>query len=381
MKFLPLIWAGMWRKKLRTVLTLLSIVTAFMLFGLLQGVSESFKALGSSQHLDRLVVMARENEVPLPVSYGREIAAVPGVTAVSLLTGVQGYYQEPKNFTQAMAVEIDNFASIFTELKLSPEQIAGLKANRAGALVGAGIAGRHNWKAGDKVTIIAPGGQEWPFDVLDVIDSGESKSIFTFGDRLIVNYEYVNEMRAKTNPTRKDLVGLFFVQLASPSLTTQVADAIDTMYANAPSSTETSTEKDMAENILKQVGNISLFVNAIMGAVFFTLLFLTGVTMRQAVSERIGELAVLKTLGFTDTGTFSLVVAEAMMLCLFGAAVGLFIAWLAYPMLPGPNSRTPLPSIVIGIGIVAAVVVALASSLLPAWRAKTLSIVDALAER
>lgn len=381
MKFLPLIWAGMWRKKLRTILTLLSIVTAFLLFGLLQGVSESFDAMVNSGHLDRLVVMARENEVPLPSSYRREIATVPGVSAVALLTGVQGYYREPKNFTQAMAVEIDDFARIFTEMKLSPEQIAALKSNRIGALVGAGLAAQHNWKPGDRITIIAPGGMEWPFDVLDVLDASDSKSIFTFNDRLLVNFDYVNEMRAKAAPQRKDLVGLFFVQLADPALTSQVAEAIDAMYANAPSGTETTTEKDMAEGILKQVGNISLFVNAIVGAVFFTLLFLTGVTMRQSVSERVGELAVLKTLGFTDTGAFGIVVVEAIMLCLLGAVVGLIAAWFAYPLLPGPNSRTPLPAVVLAIGLGAAVVVALASGLLPAWRARKLSIVDALAER
>lgn len=380
MKFIPLIWAGMWRKKLRTVLTLLSIVTAFALFGILQGVHESFDGMIESQHLDRLMVFSRDNNVPLPVSYLTQIAAVPGVARVTMLTGVSGYYQDQKNFVQVYGNEIDAMARIFPELAITPEHVQAMQRTRTGALVGDKIAKQFGWKVGDQITVISAPAWNWVYDIVGIVKSGDSASIFDFGNRIIANFTYLNEFRGESY-ARKDLVFGFYVLLDDVKNMTKVGAAIDALFANSPAATETSSEKDFAQSVMKQVGNIALILDAIVGAVFFTLLFLTGVTMRQSVADRIGELAVLKTLGFTDAGAFGLILAEALMLCVFGAAVGLVLAWGLFPFLPtGPNGSTSaMAPVVILLGLGIAVILSLISGLLPALRARRLTIVEALA--
>jgi putative ABC transport system permease protein len=193
----------------------------------------------------------------------------------------------------------------------------------------------------------------------------------------LIIYEYFDEARAANRGT----ADRFIIRIGDPTRSTQTAAAIDKLFANSVHETRTQSEREQAQSQLKQVGDINFFTTAIVGAVFFTLLFLTANTMMQSVRERIPEFAVLKTIGFSDTSVLVLVLVEALCLCIFSAALGLAIATAIFPTLTAIFGGFNLPWIVIASGIVAAVLVALISACVPAWRVKQLRIVDAMAGR
>jgi putative ABC transport system permease protein len=385
MKYLPLLWSGLWRKPVRTVLTTLSIAVAFVLFGVLHGVVAGFESAVETMSDARLRVMSRANILEgLPIAYAARIAAVPGVRAVSHATILVSYYQDPAQSVTAAALDLDTAATVFAEMNVPSEQADAARHTRTGALVGAELARRYGWRIGDRVVLHSlnwvqeNGSPDWTFDIVGVINIGDEERQ-AFSNELYFNYGYLDEARA----TGKGTVHQYAVAIDDPARSSEIAVAIDRLFANSSSETTTMNEKEYVRAQLRQVGDVRFFVNAIVGAVLFTLLFLAGNTMSQSVRDRIPELGVLKTVGFGNGTVLALVVAEALVLCTVAAALGLGIAALAIPRVFGALGfgQMPLGGLVLAQGAGIAVLLAALSATLPAWKAVRLTIADALAGR
>jgi putative ABC transport system permease protein len=380
-KFLPLVWAGLWRKRARTIFTLLSIVTAFLLFGMLQGVISAFDKSVEAAAVDRLTVVSKVSFTePLPYGYLAQIESVPGVKGVAYESWFGSYYQDPKNFVFSFPVDPERYFPLVPEVKIPAEQLQTMIRTRTGAIIGKDLAEKYGWKIGDRVPLNsqiwtkADGSSNWEFDIVGIF---EAPSVNNLASIFYFNHSYFDEARS----FGKGKVGWYVVRLKDPNQAPQVARAIDALFENSPDETKTQTEKEFQQSFLKQQGDIQFIVRSILGAVFFTLLFLTGNTMMQSVRERIPELAVLKTLGFSDGGVLMLVLAESLLLCLFAAAIGLALASMMFPALKAFMGEVTLPGSVLAMGALVATLLALITGLPPALRAKRLNIVDALAGR
>ncbi|MDI3259247.1 MAG: ABC transporter permease [Sinobacteraceae bacterium] len=382
MKFLPLVFAALARRKARSLFTWLAILAAFLLFGMLQGVNSAFDQAIERANVNRLIVTSNiALTEPLPYSYLSQIEAVPGVARVAHATWFGAYYQDPKNFVFAFPIDATREFEVFPERKVPPDQLQALIHTRTGAIIGAELARKYGWKIGDRVPLHSTiwtkaddGNSDWTFDIVGIYENPSDRSqenIFFF------NYDYFDEARA----FGKGTVGWYTVQVKDPRQSAQVAAAIDRLFANSPNETKTQTEKEFQQSFLKQIGDINFIVTRILFAVFFALLFATGSTMMQSVRERIPELAVLKTLGFTDGGVLLLVLGESALLCLAAAAAGLALAWLLFPLLKDTLGVVQMPLPVMIEGLAVAGTLALITGLPPALRAKRLSIVEALAGR
>lgn len=385
MKFFCLVWAGLWRKPLRTILTLLSVIVAFMLYGTLHGVTSTFDDVIDRMSETRLRVQNRANLMDgLPVAQLGQIESVPGVDGVAWFSLLPAYYQDPRNDIQVGAVDIERFLDVTPEIVVSDEQLETMVRTRTGTLVGRDLAEEWGWRIGDRVTVRsgliprADGVDAWDFDIVGIYELAESFSNWEARD-MYVHYTYVDEARIVGTGT----VLLYFVAIDDAERAAEISERIDALFVNSSFETETLNEKDWVRAQLGRVGDINFFVNAIIGAVFFTLLFLTGNTMWQSVRERIPELAVLKTYGFGNATIVSLVVAESLLLCVTAAAIAMAIAATVYPEIYRSLNlgAIPLPPSVIGLGIAIGVLLAVASALPPAWLAQRLNVVDALAGR
>ena len=381
MKYLPLVLAGLWRKPTRTIFTFLSIVVAFILFGILAGLDSGFDHILQTSRLDRLFVDPRFGGLT-PLAYADQIARVPGVTVVAPRMGLLGYYQDPKNRMGIVMTDGRFFASR-PELTATREQIAALDRDRTGAIITVFLAREYGWKVGDKIPFISnvatsDGSQTWTFDILAIVDDADSPGEAGF---FIGNYNYLDQRRIKDKST----VDRFLVRIGDPGHATGTSRAIDRLFANSPAPTRTESEKTSFQSGLRSLGDISFMTHAVIGAVLFMLLCLTGNTMMQSVRERIPEFGVLKTLGFSDSGVLALVIAEAVLLSLSAGLTGLAIINIAGPYYSQvvPNIAGLLlmtwPAFFAGLGL--ALLTALAASLIPALRAKRLNVVDALAGR
>lgn len=382
MKFFPLLWATLWRKKTRTIFTLLSIVAAFLLFGMLQGVSSAFNRTAELANVNRLVVVSKISFTEsLPYSQMTQIESVPGVDGVSFASWFGAYFQDPKQFVFSFPVDPARHFDMFPELKLPADQLDAFKRNRAGAVIGAGLAQKYGWKIGDHVplhstiwTRKADGQSDWTFDIVgiytDPADPSQENQFF-------FQHEYFDEARA----FGRGKVGWYTVRIKDATQAAQVGAAIDKLFANSTDETKAQSEKEFQMSFLKQLGDINYIVTRILIAVFVALLFATGSTMMQSVRERIPELAVLKTLGFSDSRVLGLVLGESVLLCVLSAMLGLGLASLIFPALKDMLGIVRLPTDVILGGVVAAIALALVTGLPPALRARSLNIVDALAGR
>ncbi|MEO0973714.1 MAG: FtsX-like permease family protein, partial [Pseudomonadota bacterium] len=369
------------RKPLRAVLTLGSLVVAFFLFGLLQSVDHAFSAAASSDAAERLITTARYSIIDdLPISHLTQIRAVDGVASATHSTWFGGVYQERRNFFAKFPVDASEYLTMYEEAIISPEAKRAFANSRSGVLVTSDIAERFEWDVGDRIPIIGDiyrtqDGEPWQFDLVGTFDWPEDSNS---GSVMLINYDYFDEQRQQ-----RGLVGWFITRVEDPSRAEEVAAAIDALFLNSENETKTSTEQEFQLSFARQIGNIGLIVKAILGAVFFTILIITGNTMSQAIRERTSELAVLKTLGFTNAAVLTLVLAEALMLCVLGGGLGLALAAAIEPVLaavaPFPGIALTTNSLLAGLGLIVAlaIVVGLPSGL----RAMRLSIVDALGGR
>lgn len=383
MKYFPLVWAALWRKRARTLYTMLSIVVAFLLYGLLQGFNVGLNRGVEVSGADRLITAGKYSFTEMmTLGYYERIRAIPGVKAVSHATWFGGVYQDEKNFFPQFPVDQDTYFTLYPDIIISPEALKAFQTTRTGALVGAGLAKKFGWKVGDRIPIQATiwpnkeTGNAWAFDLVGLID-GKDEAARVQSDVMLFRFDYFDEGRQ----FGKGLLGWFIVQVQNPAQAAAVSAAIDKEFANSSRETRTDTEKAFNQAFIKQLGDIQMIITSILGAVFFTLLFLTGNTMMQSVRERVPELAVLKTLGFSDFTVLTLVLVESLLLCVLAAIAGIALAWL---LLPGIAISARMPGLgmtpsVLWNGIGIAILLAAVVGLLPAWRAKRLDIVNALA--
>lgn len=384
MKYLPLIWAGLWRKRVRTILTLLSVTTAFVLYGIMSGVTAGFDhAIDRYSDATRLRVQNRINITGrMPFAYMQRIERVKGVNGVIPLNVLPGYYQEPANGITGIAIDMDRFPVLSTDFVIADQQIKAMHDHRDGAIVGSELLEKYGWHIGDRVTLKSAvfsrqGSEDWPFRIVGTYTLREGA--FPENNDFFVNYDYFDEARDIGAGT----AAMYMVRIDDASRAAHIAEAIDAQFRNSPDETLTQSDKDYIRAQVDRIGNISYIVNGIVFAVLFTLLFLTGNTMMQSIRERIPELAVLKTYGFGNGAVAALVVGESLLLCLTAAAVGLGIAAASFPKAFDSMGIAPLPleKTVIFAGVGIAVLVALASALPPVWRTYRLKLVDALAGR
>jgi putative ABC transport system permease protein len=383
MKYLPLIWRNLMRRKIRTIVTLLSILVAFVLFGALMAIRAAFSLGVDVAGVDRLMMIHKVSIIQLlPKSYGDRIRSTEGVTEVTHANWFGAYYQNTNNFFANMAVDPESWLQMYPEYTLPDDQKKAWLADRTGAIVGVDTAKKFSWKVGDRIPLISPIYQRpdrkpWEFTIDGIYDSpvkGADKTQFFF------NWEYLNET-FRNSGFLNGQVGWYVIRVADPSTSDQLAKRIDEMFANSPAETKTATEKAFASDFAKQVGDIGTIMMLIAAVVMSFILFVTGNAMAQSIRERTNELAVLKTLGFGEQRILALVLLESTSLAIIGGGLGLLIAWTI--ILQGDPTNGLLPAFYFpardlagGIGLVLAL--GICSGLLPAVQASRLRIVDAL---
>jgi len=356
MKFVSLVWKNVWRRKMRTIFTLLSIFVAFLLFGILMTIRMAFTFGVEIAGLDRLVLIHKVSLImPLPVSYQSRLQGVPGVERATHQTWFGGVYQDPSNFFAQMAVEPESFLAIYPEFKVPPEQIKAWLGDRQGALVGRDLAARFGWKIGDRIPIQATiwqpkQGQTWEFNVAGIYDgeAGIDKTQFFF------RYDYLDENRSGG----AGLVGWYVVKIDDPDKSSAVSSAIDQQFANTPFETKTTTEQQFAASFASMFGNLNLLIGSIALAVVITTLFVAANTMAMSVRERTTEIAVMRTLGFPSQTIFLFIAGEAVIIALLGGLVGAGLARLivngeTLGMVGGfiPNFGVNTANAALGLGI------------------------------
>jgi putative ABC transport system permease protein len=386
MKYLPLVWATLWRKKTRTIFTFLSVVVAFLLFGVLETVDYAFShpSAGASG-ADKLVTTNKYSiTLPLPFADRQQIRSVPGVEEVTWLTWFGGYYQESKNFVFALPIDSDTYFNLHKdELIVSDSEMQAFRNTRTGGLANVALMKKFAWKVGDKVPLHSTiwtqkdGSLDWAFDIVGTFDAKDPTQASQLASSFLFHYELFDEGRS----FGKGNVGWYEERVADPAQAAVVANRIDALFNNSSDETKTQPAKDFAMAFIKQLGDVGFVLRAILGAVFFTLLFLTGNTMMQSVRERVPELAVLKTLGFSDAAVMGLVIAESLLLCVAAALLGLALSFAALPIVKMGLQGVDLSPKALLPGIGVAVLLAFIVGLPPGLRAMRLTIVDALADK
>jgi putative ABC transport system permease protein len=381
MKYFPLIWKNVWRRKFRTTFTLLSIFIAFVLFGVLMTIRTAFSYGVDVAGLDRLILINKVTLImPLPFSYQAELARVPGVETVTHHTWFNGMYRDRTTPLTTIAVDPATWLDVYQEFIIPPEQLKTFQGDRQGAIVGKDLAERMEWKVGDRVplrsTIYQPNpGSGWEFNIDGIYDAGEGvdKTQFFF------QYDYLIEN--SSTPPQKGLVGWYVIRIADPDQAVTLSRKFDEMFANSPFETRTTTEKGFVEGFASQVGDIGTIMVAISSVVLFMFGLVAASTMAQSVRERTSELAVLKTLGFADGTILALVLAESMFIVLIGGGLGLALAWLFVQSGDPTGGLLPvflLPArdVLVGIGLM--VGMGILAGVMPAFAAMRLRITDAL---
>jgi len=378
-----LIWRNLWRKPIRTVFTMLAILVVFFLFTLLEGLRIAFSLsdVGAAAE-ERLLTSHKLSLVEmLPIAYESRIARLPGVEAVSHGTWFGARFQDNREFAQ-YPVEAEQYLALNPEIKLDEEQKQAWLGNRMGAIVGRPVANQYGWRVGDRVPLRSSiwtrndGSDVWEFDIegiFDDTDAGMNAGVVLF------HYDYFDEARAFA----KGEIG-WYVSKGDGSVPIEdLMASIDAEFENSPDETKTKTEAAFAQQYAQQFGNIGLIVTLILAAVVFMILLVTGHTMAQSVRERIHEMGVLKTLGFTSGSIFGLTVLEALLLVLPVGILAMALGWGALILVAGmmgavfpAGLHIGTYSIVLGLALMLAI--SLGSVLPPVIRALRLDIVALL---
>jgi putative ABC transport system permease protein len=382
MKYLHLLWMGLTRRKLRTLLTLISVAVAFLLFGLLEAVSSvSTEAGGAAGAAHRLITVSKFM-VPLPISLAAQIPTVSGVEEVAYGSFLFGTYRDPRNTIAAVAVA-HNYFDLYPDLNVTAAARRAFDATPTAAIAGAALARQYHWKVGEQIPIqsgIYPRedrSDTWTFGLVGIYHaktSAREKGLF-------IRWRGLDLPRI----FEKSTVFMYIEKIAHPDQAARIAARIDALSANSGHETKTLSESAFAAHLIGQLVDLALLVHAIIGAAFFTLILLTGNTMAQAVRERIPELAILKTVGFSNRRVLALVLAESVLLLVLGGIVGLFLATRVDDALEARVvARLPIAPVGAPIwlqGLALMVLIGLVVGALPAWRGMRLRVVDALAGR
>ena len=388
MKYMHLVWAALFRRKARTFLTLASIMAAFLLFGLLDGIRTAFVQIGqSAEGAQRLQTSSRLSFMDtLPLALRQRIAQVDGVTDVAWANWFLATYQGPRNQIFAFAVA-GNYLDLYPEYEASHEAREAFARTRTGILVGRDTAQRFEWEVGDRIPLLSSiypnsdGSMNWEFDVVGILTAADDADYPLANAVILMRYDYFEESTPYVNGD----VGWYISRVADVRQSDRIARDIDALSANSRHETRSMSEQAAMASQVRQMADIGLIVGSIMGAVVFTLLLLTGNTMAQAVRERTSEIGVLKTLGFTSTSVLLMILAESVLLVVIGGVAGLGLAMLAGPAVgQASGGMITLPPVGLDswlLGLALMIAIGVVIGLLPAWRGMRLNIVDALAGR
>jgi putative ABC transport system permease protein len=382
MKYLPLVWAGLWRRPARTLFTGMSVVVAFLLFGLLQGVNAGFARSIANAHREFLVVDTRvRGGGMMPVAAIAQIKSISGVREVA----PRGYFTgtvhgaDPRNYVAALATLPDVFFDIEPQLLISKDALAAMRSIRSGILMTPPLLEQFGWKIGDTIPLQSDlvktdGSKTWTFQIVGSFDTPAAAHKAYFA---VINYDYFNEARADN----RDTAEIFYIRIADPTKAIATGLAIDRIFANSSHETHTRSMVQRAEYQAKQMGDVSYFTDAIMIAVIFTLAFVTGNTLRQSFEHRLPEFAVLKTLGFGNGRVLFLALTEALLLCVVPAVLGLSLAFLLAPVARDAVGTLVVSPAVVLSGLLCAAGLALIGSAVPAARLARRSVITALGRR
>ena len=381
---LGFIWKSLFRRKVRAILTMASLVTAFLLLVLLRSVGVVFEAGEDFANVHRLSVSSKFSVIDtLPKSHVRKVEQVEGVKTVTHMNWFGGAYQDPYNMVMTFAVDPSSYFDVYPENEISAEHHEAFNASKTGMVAPRRIAERYGWQVGDRIPLLSTifqyqdSSMGWQFDLVGLFDPENE-----FGDVVLIRHDYFDEGWIYGGD---EAIGWIGVVLEDPDRAREIAKEIDSLFENTSDPTRTATEAELARQWLAQIGNISLMVNGVLGAVFFTMLLLAGNTMMQGLRERTPEFGVVKTLGFTNARLFAYVLGESLLLVTMSAVVGvalgtLVVGFLLIELLGDMPPMLQSWSTVLLAGVVA-VGFSVLVGLFPSITAARLQIVDALSAR
>jgi putative ABC transport system permease protein len=382
LNFLPLLLANLWRRRVRTILTIASVATAFLLYGLLEALRYALTGGVDLAGADRLIVTHKVSIIQsLPRSYLNRIAGLEGVRVATANTWFGGIYQDERNVIVAQVADADTLLEVYPEVLVSPEQRRAWRDEPTGALIGESLAGTYGWKIGDKIPLRSniyrqrDGSDTWDLKISGIYrvkdGAGDTSSLF-------LHYKYFNESVSYG----RDQAGWITLRVRDPARMADTARRIDALFANSFTETKTASERAFAQGWINMIGNVGAIITGIVSAVFFTMLLVTANTMAQAIRERTSELAVMKTLGFSGWRVLWLVLAESLLITVLGGALGMLFAgsivdaaqealrqYLPLLTIP-PQAYVVAALFIVGLGLL--------SGAMPAWQAWRLRITTAL---
>jgi putative ABC transport system permease protein len=381
MHILKLLFKNAFRHRLRTGLTILGITIAILAFGLLRTVISAWYSGVEASSATRLITRNAVSLIfSLPLSYKDKIRQVPGVTIVSYGNWFGGIYIDERNFFPQFAVSLPKYLEIYPEYMLPPEQQLELLQDRRGCVAGRQLAERYGWRLGDAIVIkgtIFPG--EYRF-ILRAVYRGRDPT--TDENRLMFHWDYLNETMKKTFPARADQVGWFLSQVAAPDLAPTVAAQIDDLFKNSLAETLSESEAAFQMGFVSMTEALLLAIKVVSWLVIGVILVLLANTMAMSARERLGEYAVLKTMGYRPRHLAGLIMGESLMLAAMGGLLGLA---LTFPMVYLFKTRLgqyfrifPLTDTTLALGLAIALAVGVLAAVLPAWRAARVGIAEAL---
>jgi len=376
MKFAKLIRRNLFRNKLRTILTMMLLAVIFFFVATLLAILDNFENFSNAgEGANRLVVQSAISLANLlPYAHEQKIRAIPGVVDTAKLQWIGAYYKEKSNFFANFAVDVDKFPTVFDDYKVSPQDLAAFQADRRGALVGADLMKRFNWKVGDRITL--------------------KRQIFPFDPELTIRGTYVHPVQTTSvffpmeyfqqSIGNQGQVGTFWVKVRDPKQMAAISQQIDAMFKNSDYPTETFTEKEFQQNFMSMMGNVKLLFTAVSTCAIFMVVLLAAITMSMSARERVTEIAVLKAIGFEQRLVLAIMLSEFVLLTVIGGAIGsygahfLFIAVDAGKMTQGFLQNLGVHAKTLAICMSAAVGIGLIAGGLPALRASNLRVVDGL---
>jgi putative ABC transport system permease protein len=382
--FIDLIRKNLFRKKLRTILTVIAIFVAFLIFGVLATFQNALNAGVEVAGADRLITTNRINfTLPMPIAYATRAASVSGVSRVAHAEWFGGYYQETRNFLVAFAIDPQNYLDIYREYLMPPTQRETFLRDKTSILVGKAVADQFGWKVGDRLPLKSNiyrqknGSDTWDFTIAGIV-TGDDARVDT--NLVMFHYAYLADTRGFGDGT----TGWMILKTADTKENARVMREVDALFANSAFETETKTEQAFNKAFAEQLGDLGFIVTAVVGAAFVTILLIVGNTMMLTVRERTSEIAVMKTIGFTTKRIFALVIGESMLLALFGGVLGIAVAWLASLALASAMSRFGPFAFSFDTALFAFALMALLglfTGLLPALRAMNTDVVTALGRK
>jgi putative ABC transport system permease protein len=377
-RYLSLAIKNALRNRRRSLLTICSVAASLCLLGVFMAIYHAFYF--SDPTPEQALRLVTRNRISLanimPISYKQKIAQVPGVRSVMIMQWFGGVYKDPKYMFGRLAVEPPEFPVIYPEYKVVDGSMEAFQRERTACILGKTTADRFNLKVGDRMTLVG--------DIFPVTLEFTIRAIYNYprdDEGMFFHLKYLFESLPQFD---SDFAGMYVILADSPENVPAIGKTIDAQFRNAPVQTLTESEKAFELGFISMLGNVKMFLLSICAAVTFTILLVTANTMAMSVRERVREVGILKTLGFTNGSILALVLGEAAVLSFAGGLLGLVLAQgLAYVVRQMPamigqfKTLTIVPPVAVTL-LAIAVAIGLVSSFLPAWHASRTSILDSI---